>query len=187
MPDPYIAAVRKHFQMMGLAGPTIVQAEHVIEGLREASLLKRESEVYPRKDGDFTVIGPECFASEDGRVISWRGANYVQKTLAETIPQEEEPHIDTDDPRYDGFRINEYWIATARAPDNQEAMLWVNGHEVIRYHLAGGPAMAADERRLAHLREYAQDVAETHHVDVHIRHFVSDGKTEVFTAREEAS
>lgn len=32
---------------------------------------------YPRKDGPFTVIGPECFAAEDGSVLSWRGRNYV--------------------------------------------------------------------------------------------------------------
>lgn len=34
---------------------------------------------YPHKDGDFTVIGPECFASPDGKVISWRGENYVRQ------------------------------------------------------------------------------------------------------------
>jgi hypothetical protein len=34
---------------------------------------------YPYQDGDFTIIGPECFAGEvDGKiVISWRGENYV--------------------------------------------------------------------------------------------------------------
>lgn len=32
---------------------------------------------YPRDDGDFTVIGPECFAMKDGSVLSWRGTNYT--------------------------------------------------------------------------------------------------------------
>jgi rubrerythrin len=41
--------------------------------------LDREGKEYPRQDGDFTVIGPECFASEDGSVISWRGENYVRQ------------------------------------------------------------------------------------------------------------
>ena len=27
-------------------------------------------------DGDVTVIGPECFASADELVISWKGVNY---------------------------------------------------------------------------------------------------------------
>jgi hypothetical protein len=35
---------------------------------------------YPYEEGDQTVIGPECFASEDGRVLSWRGENYVRQT-----------------------------------------------------------------------------------------------------------
>lgn len=30
--------------------------------------------------GDVTVIGPECFASADGSVISWRGQNYTPQT-----------------------------------------------------------------------------------------------------------
>lgn len=31
---------------------------------------------YPYEEGEFTIIGPECFASESGRTISWRGENY---------------------------------------------------------------------------------------------------------------
>lgn len=34
-------AVRKHFQYLGLAGPTVAQAEQVIAALREAGMLKR--------------------------------------------------------------------------------------------------------------------------------------------------
>lgn len=29
-------------------------------------------------EGDVTVIGPECFASADERVICWRGENYYR-------------------------------------------------------------------------------------------------------------
>lgn len=33
---------------------------------------------YPYEDGDFLVIGPECFTRlDDHSVISWRGENYV--------------------------------------------------------------------------------------------------------------
>ena len=40
-------------------------------------------------------------------------------TEAENIPAEQ--HIDPDDPRYDGFRIKEYWALTMLGEDNQEA------------------------------------------------------------------
>jgi hypothetical protein len=33
--------------------------------------------VYPRDEGDVTIIGPECFAAKDGSVLNWRGVNYV--------------------------------------------------------------------------------------------------------------
>lgn len=34
---------------------------------------------YPRREGDFVVIGPECFANEDRSVICWQGVNfYIQ-------------------------------------------------------------------------------------------------------------
>lgn len=29
-------------------------------------------------EGDITVIGPECFASVDDKVISWKGANFYK-------------------------------------------------------------------------------------------------------------
>ena len=32
---------------------------------------------YPHPDGDVTVLGPEIFASSDGKVICWKGENYV--------------------------------------------------------------------------------------------------------------
>jgi hypothetical protein len=35
-----------------------------------------------QRDPTVIVIGPECFASLDGEVISWRGRNYVpQETM----------------------------------------------------------------------------------------------------------
>lgn len=34
---------------------------------------------YPHQDGDFTVLGPEIFASADGAVICWKGENYVRQ------------------------------------------------------------------------------------------------------------
>lgn len=90
-------------------------------------------------------------------------------------------HIDQDDPRYDGFRIREYWMATAVAPDNQEAPLFVvPGYMTEKFHLAPGPAMAADERRLLHLREYAAWSAKQYECEVRIRHFVPEGDDEVY-------
>jgi hypothetical protein len=36
---------------------------------------------YPRQDGDFAIIGPDCFAMPDGSVLCWRGVNYVPQEL----------------------------------------------------------------------------------------------------------
>ena len=101
---------------------------------------------------------------------------------AERTPAEHDPaeHIDSDDPRYDGFRIREYWIATAIAPDNQEAPLWVPPSVALSYHLSEGVAFAADERRLKHLRDYVRMVVKGSDVQVRIRHFVPEGEDEVF-------
>jgi hypothetical protein len=95
-----------------------------------------------------------------------------KRTDAELDPAE---HIDADDPRYDGFRIRELWAATAVATDNQEATLWVDLEDANAYHLTQGPAMAADERRLRHLREFAQAIATRYGVEVRIRHFCPAG------------
>jgi hypothetical protein len=81
-------------------------------------------------------------------------------------------HIDQDDPRYDGFRIREIWAMTAIAPDNQEALLWVEPHDARPFHLSPGPAFASDARRLKHLREYAKAQAGLYGIEVRIRHFV---------------
>lgn len=35
---------------------------------------------YPHPDGDYTVLGPEIFASKDATVICWKGENYVRQT-----------------------------------------------------------------------------------------------------------
>lgn len=102
-----------------------------------------------------------------------------RRSEAERIDPHE--HIDPDDPRYDGFRIAEYWIATALSPDNQEAPLFVTPQMARDFHLADGPAMASDERRLMHLREYAHWMATHYHAEIRIRHFVPEGDDEVFS------
>jgi hypothetical protein len=45
--------------------------------------------LYPHQDGDFTVIGPECFT--DGSVICYRGENYTLRPR--TITTEEEVEL----------------------------------------------------------------------------------------------
>lgn len=52
-----------------------------------AALLRRlageaqqdEKPSYPHPDGDVIILGPEVFASPDGRTISWKGANYERQ------------------------------------------------------------------------------------------------------------
>ena len=106
-----------------------------------------------------------------------------ERTPAERLDPEE--HIDKDDPRYDGFRIREYWMLTAIGPDNQEAPVLVDTRAAYRFHLAIGPAMAADQRRLLHLREFAAYVASTFSdgddPGLKIRHFVPEGQDEEIT------
>jgi hypothetical protein len=40
----------------------------------------RESK-YPYREGDFIIIGPNCFSSADRAVICWMGENYVRQVL----------------------------------------------------------------------------------------------------------
>ena len=107
-----------------------------------------------------------------------------ERTEAERI--DSRWHVSASDPRYDGFRIREYWIATAVGPDNQEGPLFVEPITAFRFHLSPGPAMAADERRLRHLREFAAIAARESGYEVRVRHFVpSDEDDEVFNNEED--
>lgn len=47
-------------------------------------LLGRDS-IYPYKEGDNIVIGPECFISGDDRVISYAGRNYYRDTSTDDL------------------------------------------------------------------------------------------------------
>lgn len=44
-----------------------------------------EAASYPRDEGDMTVIGPECFAQQDGSVLCWKGVNYTPQTTREDV------------------------------------------------------------------------------------------------------
>lgn len=72
-------------------------------GPRPARVARQDpAPVYPRPDGDVTVLGPEVFASADGDVICWRGENYVR---AERTAVLRITHVDQDarqDPAPDG-------------------------------------------------------------------------------------
>ena len=35
---------------------------------------------YPYGEGDTLVLGPECFVSQDGEMLCWKGVNYVQQS-----------------------------------------------------------------------------------------------------------
>jgi hypothetical protein len=99
------------------------------------------------------------------------------RTDAEKIDPTE--FVDADDPRYKGFRIKEYWMATAIDHDDMEAPLFVSPLMATMFHLAYGPAMAADERRLINLREFAAWSASQYGIPIYIRHYVPDGDPEI--------
>lgn len=42
-----------------------------------AEVLEERYRGYPYDDGPFTVLGPGIFTDRDGRVICWKGRNYV--------------------------------------------------------------------------------------------------------------
>lgn len=46
---------------------------------------EEESVSYPYDEGDTTVIGPECFARQDGVVLCWKGVNYVPQNSGISI------------------------------------------------------------------------------------------------------
>jgi len=69
-------------------------------------------------------------------------------------------HIEPGDPRYDGFRIRELWMLTGVDPaDNQEGVIGITREVAIRHSIDIGPALASDERRAHHLREYGRELA----------------------------
>jgi hypothetical protein len=100
------------------------------------------------------------------------------KTEAEKLDPRE--MIDPEDPRYKGFRIREYWVALAIDPDDMEAPLFVSPLMAHMFNLAPGPALAADERRLKNLRDFAAWSATQFGVVVYIKHFKPEGEPEVF-------
>jgi hypothetical protein len=99
------------------------------------------------------------------------------KTAAEKVDPKE--FVDADDPRYKGFRIKEFWVAMAIDADDMEAPLFVSPLMAQMFNLAFGPAMAADERRLVNLREFAAWAASQYGTCVYIRHFKPDGDPEI--------
>lgn len=104
-----------------------------------------------------------------------------ERTLAERTPLSE--HIDDEDLRYAGFRIREYWILTSVDDLDMESALFVTLPNALHFHLSQGPAMAADERRLAHLVEFAEWLAkENPGVELRIRHFVPEGEDRIIKA-----
>lgn len=49
---------------------------------------------FPHTDGDTMVIGPECFASATGDVISWKGKNYVSQERIDGLTERLQDAVD---------------------------------------------------------------------------------------------
>lgn len=100
------------------------------------------------------------------------------RTEAERI----DPHerISSDDPRYNGYRITEYWLATSiQEGSDQESAIGLDAIGAMRFNLNMGPAMAADERARLNLEEFARWAASSHQIEVRIRHFEATGRDQV--------
>lgn len=58
-------------------------------GIQGIENLKSEGSDYPRKEGDFLILGPECFTGVDGLVISYKGENYYKACGVKVTNKEE--------------------------------------------------------------------------------------------------
>lgn len=74
-----------------------VKALEVTTNKERDTALVEAMGAYPRSEGDFTVIGPECFAMKDGSVLSWKGENYVRQGEDRTVESEVERFDDESD------------------------------------------------------------------------------------------
>ncbi|WP_028058330.1 hypothetical protein [Candidatus Solirubrobacter pratensis] len=105
-----------------------------------------------------------------------------ERTEAERI----DPSIGVgpDDPRYRGFRIREYWMATTVSStrgEDWEGPLWITPQVAKAFGFSSpGPAMANDQRSLAVIRKWAEWMTrENAGLIIRIRHFVTEGPDEV--------
>jgi ribosomal protein S11 len=57
----------------------LLLASTIVTAVRDVAKAKHQSAQYPRRDGDFTVLGPEIFTDRTGDVICWKGVNYVRQ------------------------------------------------------------------------------------------------------------
>ncbi|MCI3246285.1 hypothetical protein [Streptomyces spinosisporus] len=57
----------------------VVVINIITYAVRDTALAKHKARLYPRDDGDVTALGPEIFASKDGRTVCWKGVNYERQ------------------------------------------------------------------------------------------------------------
>lgn len=76
------------------------------------------------------------------------------------------PHLDPDDPAYDGFRIKEMWAFTSIGPDDQEGVMamLMNGTPI--------PMIASDVRRFDSLKAMLLEERKPGGPMVMVRHFL---------------
>lgn len=59
------------------------------DALRRVAV-ERPPSLYPHRDGEYWVLGPEVIATTDGSVVAWKGENYVpQRALVLDADAEE--------------------------------------------------------------------------------------------------
>ena len=102
--------------------------------------------------------------------------------MADTEAEQIDPHehVDPNDPRYKGFRIKEYWIATSTDGDDQESPIFVDLINARKFSISAGVAMASDRRRLYHLRKFVKHMSDYYGAVITIRHFIPEGEPEIF-------
>ncbi|MEU1497271.1 hypothetical protein [Streptomyces sp. NPDC005732] len=68
-----------HAQERKYAPVALIPQGNVLSIHRHGDPGESTAATYPYQDGDVTVLGPAVFASADGEVISWAGANYSRR------------------------------------------------------------------------------------------------------------
>jgi hypothetical protein len=67
-----------------LDGNNDLGAAKLAQALTDLGYSKGKAE-YPYESGDVIVLGPDIFVSKDGKVISWKGENFVPQAAVKPL------------------------------------------------------------------------------------------------------
>lgn len=79
-------------------GFKVYSHKNFIESFDEVVQLEHTTEPsYPYPDGDFIIIGPQCFSAKDESVLNWKGTNYVPQEADRSVEAEAQAFAEEDE------------------------------------------------------------------------------------------